>query len=273
MNYQTELMQQILTNEKAQEIIDYVSQIYGESYVGLWIYQAIGSALEPVSDLTEQLMDETNPTTTSLLISYWEGQYGIQGDPTMTIEQRRATVIAAMRSKGACNPARLANAISAALGGAPVEIFENTGQNKFTVNIRASVKSFAPARAVIERMKPAHLIYSVQGVTQESASTDIYAGLAMTRAMLYAIRPENSLTELLVPVIVGLNALKIKRVDPITGAQDIEEAQHTYDGSGTVTLITIKGESDGAGAVTLKAATVREGAATVGQAIVGQTTI
>lgn len=251
MNYRTALMEEILTNETAQEIIDYVSQIYGDSYVGLWIYQAIGSALGPVSQLSNELLLETNPTTTTLLISYWEQAYGIEGDPTMTIEQRRNTVIAAMSSKGAFNPARLANAISAALGGAPVEILENTGKNKFTVNIRQAVKSYAPAIAVIEQMKPAHLIYNLQGVTQESADADLNTALAMTRAELYAMRAQNTLTEILTPTIIEEALLKIKRTNPITGTQTIEETPHTDDGNGTVTLTTIKGTSDGAGTVTL----------------------
>ena len=45
MRYQTELMRSILTNETAQKIIDYISPIYGDSYVGLWLFQAIGTAL------------------------------------------------------------------------------------------------------------------------------------------------------------------------------------------------------------------------------------
>lgn len=258
MNYRTELMDEILTNEKAQEIIDYVSQIYGDSYVGLWLFQAIGSVLGPVCDLAEQLEYETSPATTTLLISYYESQYGIQGDPTQTIEQRRANVVATMTSKGACNPARLASAISAALGGAPVEILENTGTNKFTVNIRQVVRSYAPAIAVIEQLKPAHLIYSIQGVTQESTSADLNTALAMTRAELYAMRAQNALTEILTPTIIEEALLKIKRTNPITGAQTVEEAPHTDDGNGTVTLTTIEGTSDGAGTVSLKSTIVTQ---------------
>lgn len=262
MNYQTELMQKILTNKKAQELIDYVSQIYGSSYVGLWLFQAIGSVLGPVSDLSSQLRYETSPATTTLLLDYWEREYGIAGDPSTTIEQRRNRVIAAMTSKGACNPARLADSVSAALGGVPVEILEydgtsmgqteidqiviygfrsgqdpdpetsvstdeidqtvtygaRTGQepdpatsitteeinrivtygvtldpdtklnkNKFIVNIRGVVSSYYPAIAVIERMKPAHLIYTIQGVAQEGAITDVNTGVAMTQAILYKV--------------------------------------------------------------------------------------
>lgn len=256
MNYQTKLMQEILTNEKAQEIIDYVSQIYGDSYVALWFFQAIGSVLGPICDTAEQLKLETSPSTTSLLISYYEAEYGIQGDPTMTLEQRRNTVVAAMRSKGACTPARLASAVSAALGGVPVEVIEYDGtkidyteidqivlygyrtgllpsgttsvttdeiddivsygirsgqepdetcitnveldqivtygtrsnpegylgKNEFVVSVRGVVDSLAPATAVIERMKPAHLTYIIRGVTQESATDEIYVGTALTTA-------------------------------------------------------------------------------------------
>lgn len=262
MNYRTELMEQILTNEKAQEIIDYVSQIYGNSYVGLWLFQTIGSVLGPLSDTAEQLMFETSPATTTLLLPYFEAEYGIQGDPTMTLEQRREVVVAAMRSKGACTPARLADSVSAALGGVPVEIIEyagnmlifteieavvngattgqepdpetsitneeidnlvlngitsgqdpdgttsitneevdqivvfgialnqdgNLNQFKFIVNIRAAVPSTAPAVAVVERMKPAHLIYTIRGVTQESASTNITIGTALTAAEHYSVQ-------------------------------------------------------------------------------------
>ena len=261
MNYKTQLMEQILTNEKAQEIIDWVSQIYGDSYVGLWLYQTIGTVLGPICDTAEQLTYETSPATTSLLISYYEAEYGIQGDPTMTLAQRRNNVVAAMRSKGACTPARLGDAVSSALGGVPVEIIEYDGQkmdyididqiviygirsgqspnpnkavsndelddivtngvrsgqepedgditnneldqiviygtrsntagvlgrNEFIVAIRGVVPSYDPGTAVVDRMKPAHLTYTIQGVTQESADTNVYVGTAITNAEHYKV--------------------------------------------------------------------------------------
>ena len=261
MNYQTELMQEILTNEKAQEIIDYVSQIYGESYVGLWLYQVIGSVMGPICDVSEQLRYETSPSTTTLLLPYYEAEYGIQPDLTMTLEQRRNVVVASMRSKGACTPARLADSVSAALGGVPVEVIEydglsigyteieaiangytsgreptnaqsiwndeiddlvingtTTGQepdgttsvtndeidqiviygisptsgenltkNEFIVNIRAAVKSTDPAVAIIERLKPAHLIYTIRGVTQTEGDADVTIGTALTTAEHYTV--------------------------------------------------------------------------------------
>lgn len=262
MNYKTQLMEQILTNEKAQQIIDWVSQLYGESYVGLWLFQTIGTVLGPICDTAEQLTYETSPATTSLLIAYYEAEYGIQGDPTMSLEQRRNTVVAAMRSKGACTPARLADSVSAALGGVPVDIIEydgksmsffeidqiviygyrsgqepdpdtavtnqemddivtngirsgqtpdgstsitteeldqivtygirlnqddNVGPNQFVVSVRGVVESLEPAIAVIDRLKPAHLYYTIRGVTQAEASTDVTIGTAVTTAELFKV--------------------------------------------------------------------------------------
>lgn len=120
-------MSRILTNEKAQEIIDYVSQIYGESYVGLWIYQAIGTALGNIDQIANQLMNETTPVTTTLLIDYWENEFGLTPDSSLTIAQRQSRLIDNIRSRGAITPEKLASAVSASLGGAAVAVYERTG--------------------------------------------------------------------------------------------------------------------------------------------------
>ena len=182
MRYETEMMRAILTNPKAQEIIDYVSRIYGESYVGLWLFQVIGTALGNVSNISDELLKETNPVTATLLLSYWEAMYGIPEDPTLSTDQRRLRIIARMQNTGACTPDRLATAVSAALGGASVEVIERTGQNQFRVNIRTVVDSIVPAVAVIERMKPAHLIYTMQVATQTVTETEIKMAIALIQA-------------------------------------------------------------------------------------------
>lgn len=187
MRYQTELMRSILTNEKAQEIIDYVSPIYGDSYVGLWLFQAIGTVLGEVCTIAEQLRYETNPTTADLLLDYWERKYGITPDPSLTKELRRARILAKTQSQGPVNPARLSAAVSAALGGVEVDITENVEQNTFLVNIREYVESIVPAVAVIERMKPAHLVYKIRVATQTIAEADLRIAIAVTHAEQYRV--------------------------------------------------------------------------------------
>jgi hypothetical protein len=187
MRKPTELMKSILTDETAQRIIDFVSPIYGNSYVGLWIYQAIGVVLHETYEIANQMRYETNAATTDLLIDHWEKQYGISVDNSLTKELRRKRIITKMLSRGPCNPNRIRAAVSNALGGVEVDITENAAPNTFLVNIRDVVPSIVPAVAVIERMKPAHLVYEIRVATQTVSDADIKVAIAMTHAEMYKV--------------------------------------------------------------------------------------
>ena len=182
MRNRTEMMQSILTSKTAQRIIDYVSPIYGNSYVGLWIFESIGTVLDEMVETADQFRYETNPFTADLLLDFWEKQYGLPKDESLTKEQRRERIISRKLTRGPCNPARLEAAVSSALGGAEVDITENSAKNTFLVNIREVVPSIEPAVSVLERMKPAHLIYKIQVATQIVSDADIKVTIAMTHA-------------------------------------------------------------------------------------------
>jgi uncharacterized protein YmfQ (DUF2313 family) len=180
-------MRAILTDELAQKIIDYVSPIYGNSYVGLWIFQAIGTALSDVYKLGNDLKQETNPLTSTLLLDYWEAHYGLTKDSSLTIEQRRNRIITKLKSRGSCNPARLAEAVSAALGGVEVEVKENVARNTFQVLVLENVDSLDPAITVIERMKPAHLIYTIHIEIRSVPTANMQLAGAMTYSETYSL--------------------------------------------------------------------------------------
>lgn len=187
MRNPTELMQKILQNEISQRIIDYVSPIYGDSYVGLWIYESIGGVLNEVVDIAESLKSEGNPATSVLLLDYWEEYYRLPTDPTLNTAQRQQRIVAKIRQRGPLNPTVLENMISAALGGVPVEITENVAKNTFLVNIREVVESISPAVAVLEERKPAHLIYQIQVATQTVSDADIKIAIAATHAERFKV--------------------------------------------------------------------------------------
>ena len=187
MRNPTNMMNEILKSETAQEIIDFVTPIYGNSYVGLWIFQAIGIALDEVREIAERLKYETTPASSELLIDLWEDHYDIARDSSLSVEQRQNRIIAKMQSKGTCTPARLASAVSAALNGVKVEIEENVAKNTFRVNIREYVDSIVPAVAVIERMKPAHLIYEMHVALRNVSQGELNVAIAMTRAESYKV--------------------------------------------------------------------------------------
>ena len=117
MRQPTDLMRTILTDEMAQRIIDWIPPVYGDSYVGLHIIQAIGSLMGEVRGICEQLMYETTPATATLLLDQWEDQYGLPRDSSLTVEERRSRIVRKIQSRGPCNPLTLATAVSAALGG------------------------------------------------------------------------------------------------------------------------------------------------------------
>lgn len=187
MKNQTDMMREILTNETAQRIINFVSPIYGNSYVGLWIYQAIGSTMDEICKIAQQLKYEANPATSSLLLDKWEEHYGIQKDSSMTVEQRRGKILSKIQERHHCTPAIMSAAISAALNGVEVDIEENVAKNTFKVFIREYVESIAPAVDVVERMKPAHLVYQMQVVTRTVAQSEIDVAIAMTRAEMFKV--------------------------------------------------------------------------------------
>lgn len=187
MRQPTELMRTILTDEMAQNIIDWVPPVYGDSYVGLWIFQAIGTVLGEVRDICEALMSETSPATATLLLDQWEDQYGLLRDSSLTTEQRQARIIRNRLSRGPCNPVTLAMAVSNALGGIQVEILENVAKNTFAVVLADVVEDVTPAVAVLDRMKPAHLIYEFRVAAQTATATRVGVGIAVTQSEIMEV--------------------------------------------------------------------------------------
>ena len=187
MRQPTDLMRTILTDEMAQNIIDWVPPVYGDSYVGLWIFQAIGTVLGEVRDICEALMSETSPATATLLLDQWEDQYGLLRDSSLTTEQRQARIIRNRLSRGPCNPVTLAMAVSNALGGIQVEILENVAKNTFAVVLADVVEDVTPAVAVLDRMKPAHLIYEFRVAAQTATATRVGVGIAVTQSEIMEV--------------------------------------------------------------------------------------
>lgn len=187
MRQPTELMRSILTDEMAQDIIDWVPPVYGDSYVGLWIFQAIGTLIGEVRGICEELMYETSPATATLLLDQWENQYGLLRDSSLTIDQRRSRLVQKRMSRGPCNPATLAMAVSSALGGVQVEILENVAKNTFAVVLAEVVDDVTPAEAVLNRMKPAHLIYEFRVAAQAATAAKVGVGIAVTQSEIMEV--------------------------------------------------------------------------------------
>lgn len=179
--YNTELMQEILKSEKAQEIAQMISPRYGEAYVALWILQAAGVIQDQMAEWCETLADQTRPETATWSMPYWEKQHNVIADSTWPIERRRQNLINKIRQRSAMNPERLASVIAVAAN-ASCRIEENTGKNKFTVHLSgiSVLENEEYVRSVISKAKPAHLIYELAITEIIDCNVKTYTGVAMT---------------------------------------------------------------------------------------------
>ena len=111
--YSTELMEQRLTSEIGQQIIQRVTNKYGNSYVGLWLFQIIGMSNDEVKAMVEDFKNQTLPQTATWSLSLWEQSMGLPVNESESVEQRRQNIIEKRRRRNAMNPARIEEIISA----------------------------------------------------------------------------------------------------------------------------------------------------------------
>ena len=160
MWYKTDLMDKILKSEAAQRIIDYVSDIYGESYVGLWLYQIIGVAIDDINNIINQLFDEIFPDRSQILLSYWEKEYGIIPNKYLSTEERHSNLTQKINSKKPMNPKRVEMLVEGICGG-KCELIENIAPFTFEIRILSENKYINIRNVVdlVNEVKPAHLNY------------------------------------------------------------------------------------------------------------------
>lgn len=163
MYNRTELTDAILKSKKAREILGWMPQVYGDAYAFLWLLEVIGAELEEMEGWSQDLKNQVVPQTATWSLPYWEERYGIPVNPEAPLKKRRAEVILRMWQRAPMNPAKLENMLSGVTG-LPAAVLENTGKNHFTIEFDGynGLEDFRRAVDIIERVKPAHLIYTLR---------------------------------------------------------------------------------------------------------------
>lgn len=175
MSYKTRMMEQILQSPEAMRISRMISPVYGEAYTFLWLIQIIGMALDDAQEWTASIAVQVTPMTATWSIGYWEQEYGTKPEPWWTLEQRRQNVMNFMHYVQPMPPQRLSE-ITSNDAGVPVDVIERTGKNKFAVVSRFNTNGFERVRSVVDKYKPAHLIFDLY------VSRQVYPGTAMLYA-------------------------------------------------------------------------------------------
>lgn len=122
------------TNPTAQYMMSMISPIYDRSYVGKWIFQVIGLAMQVPNDMIKGFVDEEFPETATWSLPNWEYVYGIETNPDLPIDIRRKRILEVKDYTRPMNPARIASLMTN-LTGRPAYVRENTAVYEYEVCI------------------------------------------------------------------------------------------------------------------------------------------
>lgn len=156
----TEEMEKILTSPAARRIVPRLSPVYGDAYVALCQFNAIGKEIDNMDIQTQELMLQTLPQTATWGIGYWEEDYSIPSNDNLSTEDRRRVVLTQIRTRAPMNPCWVKLVLDT-LTGTTVQIVENISKNRFEVVFEDVLDNAVKARvrSKLEEIKPAHLIY------------------------------------------------------------------------------------------------------------------
>jgi len=140
-----------------------VSPIYDHAYVGKWIYQVMGLEIDEAWDFFKELRLQAFPETATWGIAYWEQQYHLPSDKTLTIEERRRRVISRRGKRSPMNPARI-ELIIGNMTGAGVETIENVAPYTFRVMVKDEGTGIDTSIIfdTLVQIKPSHQSFEVE---------------------------------------------------------------------------------------------------------------
>ena len=157
----SELREKILDNELGNQMLDMVAPIYDRSEVALYLFQALGIVLQKeydfiIYDFIEQIFIQT----ATWGLDRWEEEYDIVPDPSWDYDKRRENILFTLQYKAPITPKKIADRITG-LVGIPTEVKESDVHNTIDILIKGYIRDFAKVRKMIDRVLPAHLIYTL----------------------------------------------------------------------------------------------------------------
>ena len=154
-------LEQMPRSPTSKRMIHRVSPIYDNSYVGKYLYEALGKEFDGVKEIFHTLREQRFPDTVTWGIRYLEHKFSIEPDESLSLEERRARLKRKAMKRRPLNPGILENYIKEAWnivcdidekyeqGVIKLEIFEDEDDNhqKLINNM--------------QRIKPAHLVLAI----------------------------------------------------------------------------------------------------------------
>lgn len=184
----SDLRAEIVQDHIAERMLQMVTEgFYDNSRTALWMFEVMGREYGEMDQWSYDLRYEALPQTCTWSISIWEFVYGIEPDESLTLEQRRARILAQQLSHLPINPTRI-EAMLSDITGATVTITENIAPYTFQVEIDsqgAMLFNQPAALRLLRQIKPSHLSFGMI-LTQEVTGEVIVGGMAETSVILEA---------------------------------------------------------------------------------------
>src|SRR5690606_11212253 len=104
------------------------------------------------------------PATATWGLAFWEQELGLKTNISKTLEERREIILARLQGIGTVTK-DVIKRIAEAFSGGEVEVIEYPAEHRFVVKFVGTIgipKNIASFIEIIEDLKPAHLVYSLE---------------------------------------------------------------------------------------------------------------
>lgn len=125
------------------------------------LFEAEQPELDLIEARLEDIIKQFYVKTATWSIGRWENDFLIEHDSTLSIEQRRAMLLAKINSRTTATIAMLENMVKQIMDAKQVVITENTADYSFTIYVNTAflVHNFNVADVAVYLARPAHLNY------------------------------------------------------------------------------------------------------------------
>lgn len=105
------------TSKTAEEMLEYVTKgWYDRAYVGKWLYQVMGLAMDQVKQIYKELPEQFFVETATWGLAYHEQKYGLPVKENVAYEERRRAILQRMKSRVPMCPYQMERLLQRQLG-------------------------------------------------------------------------------------------------------------------------------------------------------------
>lgn len=138
--------------------------------------EEINKLMEEISKLTKQFYVKS----ATYSIDDWEKEFGIEKNSTLSLNQRRAQILAKLNTRPPATVKMIENLVKQTLNADMVTIIEHTEEYSFTIYVQSGylIENMKIADEAVHKARPAHLNYEfINGIIRNTKKT-FYCGIA-----------------------------------------------------------------------------------------------